>query len=325
MTDDRKKNSPSGLSREYRQETHVAPGGKAFVVQHGNMTVYQWKPEYRIEQYEFGIPDWEPGALRSQPSRMLRAQYQVVPFDSERRRMEIEQLVNWRDQNLESAAVLLHGPGGQGKTRLADYAAEASSRNGWHVLRAVSNRSAISGEEQVRSDLAAAGKTGVMVIVDYAERWPISALLALIQDPVLRNQPLPLRFLLVARPAATWWQSISYRINNELQIQTSRIRLTPLVDSPENWLSVIETARDAFLGAYAPPEPISVEIPYAVAHDDYPIVLAAHMAALALVDAAVHQQPAPSGSAAITEYLLGRERVAIQPESGLNGADCRHG
>ena len=66
MSDESKAN-PTGQSQKYRQETHVEPGGKAFVVQHGNMVVYQWKPEYRIEQYEFSAPLTAPG--RCAPSR----------------------------------------------------------------------------------------------------------------------------------------------------------------------------------------------------------------------------------------------------------------
>lgn len=309
MTDDTKSNTPGDRSRMYFQETHVAPGGKAFVVQHGNIAVYQWRPEYRIEQYDFNLLTRERSVLRAQPSRMLRAQYEVVPFDSGRRQTEMEQLSKWRDQEGETSAVLVHGPGGQGKTRLASHIAEASSRAGWNVVRAVPNRSGIPGEEQVRSDLTTAGKAGVMLVVDYAERWPISSLLALLQDPMLLTQPSPLRFLLLSRPAGTWWQSISYRINNDLHIPTSRIRLRALADRPEDWSSVIEAARDAFLDIYAPPEPIFVGIPQEVIHGEYTTVLSAHMAALALVDATVHHRQAPLGSAAITRYLLGRERT----------------
>jgi hypothetical protein len=133
MSDESKAN-PTGQSQKYRQETHVEPGGKAFVVQHGNMVVYQWKPEYRIEQYEFSAPADSPGALRAQPSRMLRAQNQVVPFDATRRHREIEHLARWRDMADETSAILLHGPGGQGKTRLANHAAKAAQAAGWNVL-----------------------------------------------------------------------------------------------------------------------------------------------------------------------------------------------
>ena len=90
---------------------------------------------------------------------------------------------------------------------------------------------------------------------------------------------------------------------------TGRIRLPSLAAGREEWPFIVEAARAAFLHVYAPQLPVTVEIPEMVARADYPIVLAAHMAALALVDAAVRGEPAPSGSAEITEYLLGRERA----------------
>jgi tetratricopeptide (TPR) repeat protein len=309
MSDDTRRYGGSSPDSRYHQETHVEPGGKAFVVQHGNMAIYQWRPEYRIEEYESGIPVGDAAFLCAQPSRMLRAQYQVVPFDAEHRRNDIEQLTAWRDRGEHVAALLLHGPGGQGKTRLANYVADAAIAERWQVLRAVLNRTGIPGEDLATSQLPSSDTAGVMLVVDYAERWPITTLLSLVQDPILYNERTPLRILFVARPAGPWWQSLSYRIENNLRSATSRIKLMPLAPSREEWPTILRAARDAFLHVYNPSRLISIEIPHAAASDDYSLVLTAHMAALALVDAAIHGEPAPSGSAAITEYLLARERT----------------
>ncbi len=303
--------------RHYHQDTNVESGGKAFVVQHGNMIVYQWRPEYRIEAFESDLPIGE-AVLRAQPSRMLRAQYKVVPFDAERRRTEIERLSAWRDGDDDTAVLLLHGPGGQGKTRLAAYIAEVTGSAKWLVVSAALNRSGAPGQEQVTIAASASGKLGIMLLVDYAERWPLATLLSLMQDPLLRRMHLPLRILLVGRPAGTWWQSVSNRINNDLHMATSQVKLLKLAHDPEDWHLILKAARDAFLKAYGLSESLSVDIPSAMAHDDYPLVLAAHMAALALVDAGVHGEPVPSGGAAITEYLLGRERTYWM---GLHEAD----
>jgi tetratricopeptide (TPR) repeat protein len=90
---------------------------------------------------------------------------------------------------------------------------------------------------------------------------------------------------------------------------TTNIKLLKLAQEAQGWSYVVRAARDAFSDAYELPGLISADIPHAIENDDYPLVLAAHMAALALVDAAAHGEPAPLGDIAITEYLLGRERT----------------
>src|SRR5580658_5147258 len=81
-----------------------------------------------IHVFENGLPlyllaNW-PGDLTSDrrwlrelPSRMLNASRAVVPFTG--RHAEMAQLRRWRDDDRMLAVQWLHGPGGQGKTRLA--------------------------------------------------------------------------------------------------------------------------------------------------------------------------------------------------------------
>lgn len=295
---------------QFHQETHVEAGGKAFVVQHGDLSVYQWKPEYRIQEYDSAVYNGDPVALRAQPSRMLRAQYQIVPFDAERRREEVTKLSAWRDRGEEASALLLHGPGGQGKTRLANHIAESARAAGWQVLQAVSNRAGMPGEELTKAEVITSEKAGILLVVDYAERWPLTTLLSLMQDSIFSRGQRPLRILLIARSARTWWQSVSYKIENELHMHASRIGLSALAQQPQDWPLILKAARDAFLAAYNLPQPITVDIPDLAANENYQLVLAAHMAALALVDAAVRNEPAPVGNAAVTEYLLARERTS---------------
>jgi tetratricopeptide (TPR) repeat protein len=90
---------------------------------------------------------------------------------------------------------------------------------------------------------------------------------------------------------------------------TTNIGLLKLAQEPQEWSYILRTARDAFIDAYDLSDAISVDFPDAIENDEYPLVLAAHMGALALVDAAAHGEPAPFGDIAITEYLLGRERT----------------
>ena len=67
-----------------------------------------------------------------QPSRLLAAERQVVPFTG--RDHELAALASWRDDLVPGVSVMLvHGPGGQGKTRLAERFAGDCLRAGWTV------------------------------------------------------------------------------------------------------------------------------------------------------------------------------------------------
>src|SRR5207248_5156622 len=57
--------------------------------------------------------------VRRQPSWLLAARHRVVGFVG--RSAELAELAHWRDDQWPGLSVMLvHGPGGQGKTRLAD-------------------------------------------------------------------------------------------------------------------------------------------------------------------------------------------------------------
>ena len=101
---------------------------------------------------------------------MLLAQHQVVEFTG--RDGELEELREWLDDPAgpENALRLLHGPGGQGKTRLALKLAADASR-GWRVWQATT-RTAQTPRTTGRAAPRELGKRA-LVIVDYAERWPM--------------------------------------------------------------------------------------------------------------------------------------------------------
>jgi hypothetical protein len=99
------------------------------------------------------------GELRS-PAALLRASRQTVPFHG--RENLLEQLTAW------CAAVgfgvwLVHGPGGQGKTRLAHHLGDLLAADGWAVLWLRAD----SSPTEVR-ELRDAAKP-LLVVVDYAE------------------------------------------------------------------------------------------------------------------------------------------------------------
>ena len=124
-----------GVGEVYRQQILVEWGGQANVVQHGDQHIYQGPPAYQIEAFPLTVPAPDPAWLLEQPSRLLDARSQVVDFTG--RAQELQDLLEWRDAPRAALSVrLLHGPGGQGKTRLATQFAQLSGRADWTVLQA---------------------------------------------------------------------------------------------------------------------------------------------------------------------------------------------
>jgi hypothetical protein len=178
----------------------VATGeGVVYAVQDGDQYVYiyQQEPPYRVERFD-PTPNPPSDALVAKaPSWLLSARHRVISFRG--REPELAALTGWRDRPVAGVSVrLLHGPGGQGKTRLAAEFAEQSAAAGWSVAVA-----------RHRSEVAAAGgddahltvrAPGLMLVVDYAERWPLADLITLIAQHH-RAARTALRVLLLARPA----------------------------------------------------------------------------------------------------------------------------
>lgn len=97
-----------------------------YIVQHGNLYV-GGAPNYLVGG--FGAPGRDVA-----PSRLLAARYQVVDFLG--RETELTELAAWRDDaGLGLAVRLVHGPGGQGKTRLAAQFAQHCAETGWTVAQ----------------------------------------------------------------------------------------------------------------------------------------------------------------------------------------------
>ena len=125
-----------------RYEQHLVPGSAAAQGPGATATVnnYYGTRTYAID--EFPTPSRpDTGWLMAEPSRLLDARSQVVPFIG--RETELQRLRDWRDSTEARLSVLLlHAPGGQGKTRLAAEFAEESRRQElaaarrWQVLQA---------------------------------------------------------------------------------------------------------------------------------------------------------------------------------------------
>jgi hypothetical protein len=98
------------------------------------------------------------------PAALLRARRQIVPFRG--RAPHLQRLHTWSSEP-GFGALLMHGPGGQGKTRLAQHFADLLATRRWAVL-------------WLRPDTApdtlkilAAAAVPIMVVIDYAETRPL--------------------------------------------------------------------------------------------------------------------------------------------------------
>ena len=107
-----------------------------------------------------------------------------VPFTG--RDDELADLRRWRDDNGRLGVRWLHGPGGQGKTRLAAQFAAECKGIGWKVIVAFHGPDAdriISGGQDMSLD----GAAGLLVVVDYADRWRVTSLTWLFKNSLLQR------------------------------------------------------------------------------------------------------------------------------------------
>ncbi|WP_263972713.1 tetratricopeptide repeat protein [Streptomyces aureocirculatus] len=263
------------------------------------------RPLYAVDAFPLTRPALPPAWVRQQPARLLDARYALVDFTG--RHDELARLAAWRDGPDQVSALLVHGPGGQGKSRTAAQFARSSHARGWRVLQA---RHATAGLLSPALPLSGRteGDAPVLMVVDYAERWPTADLIELLLDAV--RQGGRVRVLLVARPRGTWWQHLVHRLG-DFDIPVADLGLPGLSDdadvAPQ---TLFRTARDCFARALGVPDVDAVGPPDGLASDpEYHQVLAVHMAALAAVDAHRRHREAPDGAAAVSAYLLARERA----------------
>ncbi|WP_405786456.1 tetratricopeptide repeat protein [Streptomyces sp. NBC_01367] len=281
-------------------------GGRVNAVQHGDQYnyIYRAEPPYQVEPFPLGHPTTPAPGLTRVPSRLLTARHQVVPFFP---RPELELLAAWRDDAVPGMSVrLLHGEGGRGKTRLAAEFAAGSARAGWTVAQA-----------RHRSEVASAGggdrsltvrRPGLVLVVDYAERWPLADLLTLVRQhrDAARDR---LRILLLSRPAGDWWQGLAHQFAKLDIFDSETVPLEPLPDDARVRAGIYVSARDSFAAALDIPEPADLGVPGELDDPQFALTLTVHMKALVDVDAARRGVTPPSGrdQAALSSYLLDRE------------------
>ncbi|MFE2927198.1 tetratricopeptide repeat protein [Streptomyces goshikiensis] len=289
-------------------------GPTAFLVgDHGTQHVqfvYKWKPAYRIEDFPAEPRPVSTQVLGKHPSRLLRAAHEVVPFTGRLR--DLDELTRWRDDPAPGLGVrLVCGPGGQGKTRLATHFAGLSRASGWTVWQAAVNEA--GADPVATSGLPAAG-AGILLVIDYAERWPVPDLRNLFQDRTLRDAGVPVRVLLLARQSGYWWEGLEHWICDNFDVLAAYQPLPALADDPQARAKLFRQARDSFAGRLGldPDEAAGIAAPPDLErdpHGEYAQVLTVHIAALAAVDARLMKETAPAAPARASYYLLVRERA----------------
>jgi len=289
-----------------QQHNTAQSGGVVYAVQNGDQYVYLYhnEPPYRVEPFPTKQSDRPEPLVRQPPSQLLSARHQVVPFYG--RDDELARLRNWRKRLTLGVSVrLVYAPGGQGKTRMAAQFAEASTLEGWTVavVRHRSETAAAGGGDQQ----LAVYKRGLVLIVDYAERWPLQDMVTLLRQHQAASSA-PLRVLLLARPAGGWWRSLAYQLGKANIDDIGQWELAPLAKHPPDREAIYAAARDRFANV------LGLSAPTATAGPDlggsqFELVLAVHMKALVDVDAAARGIRPPSGrdQAGLSSYLLDRE------------------
>jgi len=285
----------------------VVAGGIVFgpVVQvrdvSGDVTVVADRPPYRIDRLRPGAVPLAAGTAREQPSRLLLARHQVVPFTG--RDAELASLHAWVGGGETMSVRLIHAAGGQGKTRLARHVAAGAHAAGWVTWRVLHTPEQPGG----RLDAPAGG--GALVVVDYADRWPAADLGTLITDlnAVSLRTGVVLRVLLLARSAGFWWAALRDRLDSDHGIAADATALLPL-DGHTDRAVLFGAARERFADALGVPGAGDLVVPD-LSGDGFRQILAVHMAALVAVDADHRGRTPPTQPHALSAYLLNREKA----------------
>jgi tetratricopeptide (TPR) repeat protein len=296
----------------------TATAGFAYGVIGADLHVFgDGTPLYLLLEYQEPSAE-DPALLLKLPSRMLNSHSAVVDFigrDDER-----AEIKTWREEKTRIGVRWMHAPGGQGKTRLADQVARDSKDDGWKVVFAVYGSGSVL-QPGASQDLRLDGVSGLLLIIDYADRWPLTHLTWLLSNALLHQTGVPTRVLLLARTAAGW-PALRGALDN-YRASTSQRFLGPLVDKAGGRDQVFAAARDAFATLYGIADPTVISVPDHVNDEATGRALTVHIAALVAVDAYARGQQPPADMSSFTSYLLDRERAhwTRMYESRLKGLD----
>ncbi|MBR7834235.1 tetratricopeptide repeat protein [Actinospica durhamensis] len=182
-----------------------------------------------------------PGVLIPSPAGLLVARRAVVPLYG--REELLGDLREWA-AGADTKVWLIHGPGGQGKTRVAHELAASLSAQGWVAVWPAAR----AAPEDMRG-LSDAAKP-LLVVIDYAETRS-AQVTALLESCVGRSRPAPVRVLLLARTSG-WWEGMratDSRAVEELLQDTPLTALPALGEDAQAHRAAYRRAADAFAAA----------------------------------------------------------------------------
>ncbi|MFF4128245.1 tetratricopeptide repeat protein [Microbispora rosea] len=182
------------------------------------------------------------------PASLLRARRPVVPFTG---RDDMLAVLDGWVRRPGFGAFLIHGPAGQGKTRLAQHLAEQLSGRGWAATWLKDPATDLVAATAQGLEVVTHTVTPLLIIVDYAESR-IGQLRALLAACARRPGTSPVKLLLLARTAGPWWQDLTDdRIAEHLLAGTPVWDLPPLDPGPGSHVDAYRHALTAFADALA--------------------------------------------------------------------------
>jgi hypothetical protein len=151
------------------------------------------------------------------PAALLRPEARIVEFSG--REVVMAQLTSWcADTRHLVDVTLVTGPGGQGKTRLAQELVMYHQQRNWvsGFLRSDPAGTGHSGLDLSPISDTASHITGILLVADYAETRvdQLAQLLTLLDEAV---DLAPVRLLLLARSSGEWWSELKRRHSSVLE------------------------------------------------------------------------------------------------------------
>ncbi|MFF0248995.1 tetratricopeptide repeat protein [Streptosporangium sandarakinum] len=263
-----------------------------------------------IEYQHLAEPAEPAGAQAASPAALLQPHRQVVPFHG--RGEILTRLHTWTGQP-GFGTFLVHSAGGQGKTRLARHLAGRLAGGGWAVVWLDSRVPA--AELGAVKDAAAP----LLIIVDYAEART-EQMTALLEACARHDGASPVKVLLLARTAGSWWQALPETSREaELLLEGAVVLPLPVLEpDADSRVGAYRQAADAFAGALAalpgrqgrPWARLVADLPDPPRRDELGNALTLHMTALAdLLDRAAPAPDTPGGDGeGVEDRLLVHER-----------------